>query len=1816
MKANRRLLPDVELCRMAAAMRNMLSPRQLIPVLVLLGALPILAPSGFAQAPTPPLSFANNFFVTGDYIVAGANGMTTNFTTINGASYAVGTITVPDSNPGITGVKQVPPGAQIVAALLYWQTAEKVGVTPGGTGSGQNGYFRPLLYSRSGGPAAPGYAISGTNISGSNTVSWSSGGCNSGSTGKVLRTYRADVAGTLPVDASGNPIANTSFEVRLPSAGNATPLTLGATLVVIYRIPAGAGGPNIPLNSIVIYDGDYSQSVSQLTMTQQLQGFYDAAHNPVSRLTHIVGSGQSNKFQTVYLSSGTNAFVKLPLLYGNRLPAFPGWYGTWDNPTWTFNTASPIAEDSSYATTQVVPSSSNQGCVSWGAVILSTTVKNSDGDGILDVWKYNPHGPYPGYCDVSVNASCTKGDPAWVDLTGAAIGQKDIFLQYDYMCSNVQGPASSPNSCAVAPNGDYSFDPRLAVDPANKKTAVDKVVDAFNDHRGSPEPFFLHAVPGNSIAESQSAVTCSDSSQTVITCPFPNEPGTVGFREGLTYIKNQTINPTTGIICNSGDAGCVPVFQHGKKDSYHYALFSHGVGLPNWFLSDPTTLTSVKQSANTVTFTTPAPHGITHITGDFCTLGRVTVVFAITNPSLNGTYCVKKATPTTFQITVGGAATNFTYTSKTDPNLAVANGQVTSMSGFSDVGGQNSVISLGYGGWGPPNNPASDGNKWQVKAGTFMHEVGHSLGLTHGGTFYPKLAKNDYTPTFEVNCKPNVQTSMSYLFQVDLLEMPKQLDSLGHPLMVVDYSEEALPTLTESSPLLAGFLSNTFYDKTSWYQLSSFAGGTPVSAHCDGTPLLQSDQPMSNVSDFVSNFGWSSTTAKDINFNGGSLDVMNGHNEWDGTVLPGVAPSPGLDLQQVSAFGTVTATGVGGESGLQHPAGGGGLQHPAGGGGLQHPAGGGGIGSEITHETANSYARPPRDLTITKEEASPRYVDLSWVEPTFGAAVKYTIYRSSDGGQTFVVAGNNPGNPPVTTFKDTVPCNPTGYEYRVTAWINNDSGQSLESTPSNIVPASKEPLLTGCYTVSNFTVPSSATQGDTGLQIAWALTDDFYISPDTAWANASAGNPVTRQAASTLVAIGPLPGNCSSSGRTTLVADGVATNAGTVDNGSVDGVTSNSNNFVFTWNRTDAFCAGPYTFELDLDHVSGKPAQIQAGPNGLQFGIDINDQDTPHITTPALPGGTVGLAYNDTLTEDGGTGPFKWTVTGLPSGISQQAAYSPTITGTACLAGSYPVNPIVTDSATPQNSGTQGFTLQINKANTTTSVRSDIYPSVFQQMATFTVTVTPQYGCMPTGTVTLSDGATVLGTKALSNGTASFALSNLSVGMHSITASYSGDANFNPSNNNSAPWIQTVSKAPTQIAFNSVLPSPVFVGQPTTVSYTFSVVVSGTGSPIGPSGNITVTASDGSSCMAAAVLGAGMCTLSPAPKAAGHVTYAIAYAGDGNFVASGYNGNYDVYQLVFTTQPSNTGAGLPITPAVAVTAVDSGNNTLSTFTGGITVAIGAGTGTLSGTTTQSAVSGVATFDNLSINKIANGYTLTASPNGGVPDATSTAFNIDTYYVDANGNFGTLDLATATATEIGATPVTGSTGLDLTPALQVYAYNASSQLMQIDPSTGVASSVGSPGTVTLATTGSLTDGSYFGIHVTTGNLYSIDLKTGGTSSPIPTSTASVPAGCSFEASLSGSANVLYYTLSYSGESCTASLADTLYEINPSNGSPAAGPFTINGSTSDFVGSTFVGGTLYGFTTDGKEYSIDPTSGTATLLKTITPAGTSIVGAGSQ
>jgi Bacterial Ig-like domain (group 3)/IPT/TIG domain len=91
-------------------------------------------------------------------------------------------------------------------------------------------------------------------------------------------------------------------------------------------------------------------------------------------------------------------------------------------------------------------------------------------------------------------------------------------------------------------------------------------------------------------------------------------------------------------------------------------------------------------------------------------------------------------------------------------------------------------------------------------------------------------------------------------------------------------------------------------------------------------------------------------------------------------------------------------------------------------------------------------------------------------------------------------------------------------------------------------------------------------------------------------------------------------------------------------------------------------------------------------------------------------------------------------------------------------------------------------------ANTTVTLTSSQNPSQSDQPATFTATVT---GVSPTGTVTFKNGGTVLGTATLNaSRPATLTTSSLSVGTHSITATYDGDANNSPST--STALLQTV----------------------------------------------------------------------------------------------------------------------------------------------------------------------------------------------------------------------------------------------------------------------------------------------------------------------------------------------------------------------------------------------------------------------------------------
>ncbi|MGQ0842241.1 M28 family peptidase, partial [Actinokineospora sp.] len=82
---------------------------------------------------------------------------------------------------------------------------------------------------------------------------------------------------------------------------------------------------------------------------------------------------------------------------------------------------------------------------------------------------------------------------------------------------------------------------------------------------------------------------------------------------------------------------------------------------------------------------------------------------------------------------------------------------------------------------------------------------------------------------------------------------------------------------------------------------------------------------------------------------------------------------------------------------------------------------------------------------------------------------------------------------------------------------------------------------------------------------------------------------------------------------------------------------------------------------------------------------------SPAVANPGSRTGTVGTATSLQLTATGGTAPYTWSATGLPTGLSITAAGL--ISGTPTTAGTYSVTATATDSASRAGSATFGWTI-------------------------------------------------------------------------------------------------------------------------------------------------------------------------------------------------------------------------------------------------------------------------------------------------------------------------------------------------------------------------------------------------------------------------------------------------------------------------------------------------------------------------------------------
>jgi Bacterial Ig-like domain (group 3)/Bacterial Ig-like domain (group 2) len=271
----------------------------------------------------------------------------------------------------------------------------------------------------------------------------------------------------------------------------------------------------------------------------------------------------------------------------------------------------------------------------------------------------------------------------------------------------------------------------------------------------------------------------------------------------------------------------------------------------------------------------------------------------------------------------------------------------------------------------------------------------------------------------------------------------------------------------------------------------------------------------------------------------------------------------------------------------------------------------------------------------------------------------------------------------------------------------------------------------------------------------------------------------------------------------------------------------------------------------------------------------------PASTTTTLTSSPNPSSYNQSVTltatvtptPDGGTVTFKSGSTTLCNAVALTGgvATCPGLTfavGSTVLTANYSGD---TDYASSSGSDTQ----TVNKASTTTTVRSSLNPSNFNQQVTFTATVTGAFGGTPTGTATFTYGSTTLcNAVSLSSGVATCNYSTLPAGSDTVTVTYNGDGNYLGS---SGTVVQTVNALSTTTTLTSAPNPSNYLIQ----SVTFTATVA----PAPDGGTVTFTY-NGSPLCSAVALSSGVATCSYSNLPVGSDLVTAAYSGDGNYTAS------------------------------------------------------------------------------------------------------------------------------------------------------------------------------------------------------------------------------------------------------------------------------------------------------------------------------------------
>ncbi|MFE7782421.1 Ig-like domain repeat protein [Streptomyces libani] len=515
------------------------------------------------------------------------------------------------------------------------------------------------------------------------------------------------------------------------------------------------------------------------------------------------------------------------------------------------------------------------------------------------------------------------------------------------------------------------------------------------------------------------------------------------------------------------------------------------------------------------------------------------------------------------------------------------------------------------------------------------------------------------------------------------------------------------------------------------------------------------------------------------------------------------------------------------------------------------------------------------------------------------------------------------------------------------------TGQPVDitATVSAAAPGAGAPTGTVTFDFGDGTPPvtASVTDGTATLTHAWAstfgspyaLTAEYSGDTDFTPSTGTDTQTVTPAATTTAVASSPDPAVTGQpvdiTATVSAAAPGAGTPTGTVTFDFGDGtpsVTATVTAGVATATHTWAGTSGsPYT--VTADYSGDTDFASSTGTDSQTVGQTSSSMTLFTSPDPSVAGQQVTFTARVTAVPPGAGTPTG-TVT-FDFGDGTVPVTAPVSSDVATVTHAYASTAGSPYTVTATYSGDADFapatitgdhTVAVSAATTSTTVSSSPDPSVTGQPVTFTATVapTPPGAGVPTGTVsfTFGDGTAAL-TAPVTGGvaTVTHAYTTATGSPHTVTANYSGDANFSSSSGTDS---QTVDPASTLTTVTAT-PGPSVVGQPVTFTATVTPVEPGAGVPAGA---VTFDFGDGTPPTLTSVSDGVARITHTYTSAGGPYTVTAQYEGDDSFTSSSGSDTQTVGRAATTTavvsspDPTVVGQSTTVTASVASVAPGAG----------------------------------------------------------------------------------------------------------------------------------------------------------------------------------------------------------------------------------------------------------------------------------------------------